>query len=56
MEPITIGQKIAFACIISVVVFLCVAPLIFHQQSQSKGQENANETGRDQVEHVIQVR
>ena len=55
MEPITIGQKIAFACVISFVLLLCVTPFIF-QQSQSQGESAAADAGQDDVQHVVKVR
>ncbi len=56
MEPISIGQKIAFACVISFVVLLCVTPFFF-QQSDSSGKNTAAEKGQDRdVEQVVRIR
>ena len=58
MEPISMGQKIVFACIISFVVVLCVTPLLFQSSQSTNSDHGEQQQGQDdrRTQQIVTMR
>ena len=53
MEPITLKQKFAFACVVCFVLYLCTIPFAFQNTRQFSSQSNFNDS--DQYQEVLRI-
>lgn len=57
MEPITLRQKLAFACVICFVLYLCTIPFAFQNSQQNSQNSDLRDKGQyKEVLRIVKVR